>query len=195
LRCIGITSASPGEGKTTLAANLATQFAISGVRTLLIDADVRNATLSRHLAPSAEQGILELLNDKDELARSVVPVESMGVDVLPVALETNRARAGDLLASEKMGALLARLSQTYALIIVDLPPLRLVAESVAISAFVDGVIVVAEWEVTPLAMLAEVYHSLRKAQADVIGVVINKVNVRATERYVNRWQQYLSRPS
>ena len=193
LRCIGITSAFPGEGKTTIAANLAAQFAVSGVRTLLIDADVRNATISRHLAPGAEQGILEAINDEANLAHSVVAIESMGIDLLPVAIKTELAEAGDLLASEKMSALLNRLGETYAMIIVDLPPLRVVAESVAVSAFVDGVIVVAEWEVTPLHMLADVYHSLRKAQANVIGAVINKVNVRATEGYMNRSQQYLYR--
>ena len=92
-----------------------------------------------------------------------------------------------------MSALLNRLGETYAMIIVDLPPLRVVAESVAVSAFVDGVIVVAEWEVTPLPVLADVYHSLRKAQANVIGAVITKVNVRAIEGNVNRSQRYVYR--
>jgi polysaccharide biosynthesis transport protein len=186
LKCIGITSASPGEGKTTIAANLAAQFAVSGVRTLLVDADLRHATISRQLAPCAKEGILEAINDESKLPHSVVPVDSMGIDLLPVAIKTDTAGAGDLLASERMSALLNRLSETYALIIVDLPPLRVVAESLAVSALVDGVIVVAEWEVTPLHVLAEVYHSLRKAQADVIGAVITKVNINAIEGYANR---------
>ena len=193
MRCIGITSAFPGEGKTTIAANLATQFAISGVRTLLIDGDVRNATLSRHLAPGAEQGILEAINDEANLAHSVVALENMGIDLLPVSVKTELAEPGDPLGSEKMSALLHRLGETYAMIIVDLPPLRLVAESVAISALVDGVIVAAEWEVTPLPVLADEYHSLRKAQANVIGAVITKVNVRAIEGYQNQYYNLLRR--
>jgi capsular exopolysaccharide synthesis family protein len=181
LRCIGITSALAGEGKSTIAANLAAQFAASGVRTLLIDADVRNATLSYHLAPSAEQGILEAIKAEVGLERFVVAVESMGFDLLPVAIKTELAEDGDLLVSEKMSALLNRLGETYGMIIVDLPPLRLVAESITVSALVDGVIVVAEWEVTPLPVLADEYHSLRKAQANVLGAVITKVNVSAIE--------------
>jgi polysaccharide biosynthesis transport protein len=94
-----------------------------------------------------------------------------------------------------MCGLLGRLGEIYGMIIVDLPPLRVVAESIAVSAFVDAVIVVVEWEVTPLHTLAEMYHSLRKAQATVIGAVINKVNVRRTEGYANRSQQYLYRVS
>ena len=185
LQCIGITSASPGEGKTTIAANLAAQFAVSGVRTLLVDADVRHATISRQLAPCAKQGILEAIKDESTLPHSVVPVHSMGIDLLPVAIKTDTAEAGDLLASERMSALLNRLRETYAIIIVDLPPLRVVAKSLAVSALVDGVIVIAEWEVTPFHALAEVYHSLRKAQADVIGAVITKVNINAIEGYAN----------
>lgn len=181
LRCVGITSALAGEGKSTIAANLAAQFAVSGVRTLLIDADVRNATLSCHLAPGAEQGILEAIKAEVGLEQVVVAVESMGFDLLPVAMKVELAETGDLLATEKMSALLNRLGETYGMIIVDLPPLRLVAESVTVSAFVDGVIVVAEWEVTPLPVLVEEYHSLRKAQANVLGAVITKVNVSAIE--------------
>ncbi len=186
LHCIGITSASPGEGKTTIAANLAAQFAVSGIRTLLVDADIRHATISRQLAPCAKQGILEAINDETTLPYSVVPVDNMGIDLLPVATKTETAQVGDLLASERMSAVLNRLSETYALIIVDLPPLRVVAESLAVGALVDGVIVVAEWEVTPLHALAEVHHSLRKVQANVIGAVITKVNINAIEGYASR---------
>ena len=123
LRCIGITSASPGEGKTTIAVNLAIQFGVSGVRTLLIDADLHKASLSRHLASGAEQGILEAMNKGANVAHSIVAIESMGIDLLPVAVRTDHPDAETLLASEKMGSLLKDLSELYAVIIVDLPPL------------------------------------------------------------------------
>ena len=85
LRCLAISSAMPGEGKTTIAANLATLFAASGVRTLLVDGDVRRATLSRVLAPQAELGLVEAMHGTAALADCVVRVEDLGFDLLPIS--------------------------------------------------------------------------------------------------------------
>ena len=67
IHCIAITSALPNEGKTTIAANLATLFALSGMRTLLVDGDIRNASLSRAMAPAAKLGLLEAISGAAEM--------------------------------------------------------------------------------------------------------------------------------
>jgi capsular exopolysaccharide synthesis family protein len=193
LRCIGITSISAHEGKTTIAVNLAAQMAMSGVRTLLIDADARNSTLSRQFAPSARQGVLDVLRGESDLPGVVVPVKKTGVGFLPIATKTDDAGRGDLLASEEMAALLQRASETYAAVIVDLPPLRMAAEAIAISALLDGVIILAEWEKTPMYMLMDAAQSLRNAQAHVVGAAITKVAVRAAEYYTKPPGPYLYR--
>lgn len=120
-------------------------------------------------------------------------MKKTGVDFLPIATKTGDAGRGDLLASEQMAAMLQRASETYAVVIVDLPPLRMVAEAIAISALLDGVIILAEWEKTPMYMLMDAAHSLRKAQAHVIGAAITKVAVRAAENYTKPTGPYLYR--
>ena len=69
----------------------------------------------------------------------------------------------------------------------------MVAETVAVSSFLDAVAVVVEWEATPLSLLAEVVHSLRKAQATIVGAIITKVNVRANEAYTKPTVAYRGR--
>jgi capsular exopolysaccharide synthesis family protein len=188
LRCIGVISSSPREGKTTVAANLATLFAVSGARTLLVDADVGNPSLTRALAAGADKGLREVLNGTADVADCIAHVKRMGVDLLPVA--TNGVQpAPDILGSEQVAMLFKSISESYALVIVDLPPLRPVADALAISAVLDGVILIAEWE-TPLPVLAETLRSLRIAQVGVIGSVLTKVNMRAADR-LTRSSRYL----
>lgn len=176
VRCIGVTSCLPGEGKTTISSNLALAFALSKSRVLLIDADIHHSTISQIFAPKAATGLIEVLNDETRLHKAVVSGQGRGPDILPVVKALTPAPSYELLTSDKMSALLASLKQTYDYIIVDMPPIRPIVDGLAISSLLDGVILVAEWSQTPLDLLEEVAGGLHTAQAEVLGVILTKVD-------------------
>lgn len=193
LRSIGVTSALPREGKTTISGNLAAAFAAMEGRTLLIDADVRSASLSRTLAPGASIGLLQVIGDATPLDDAVIDIKPMGIHFLPVATATDAAAPRDLLSSSEFGRLLEIAVASYDTIIVDLPPLHPVADAIAISAALDGVVIVAEWEKTEMPMIADAVHSLRSFRANVAGVVITKVGLRAADPVPTRSYDYMQR--
>jgi capsular exopolysaccharide synthesis family protein len=187
IRCVGVTSAMPGEGKSTVTANLAALYSTSVGRTLIIDADIHHSTISRHFAPTAQRGLLEVVTGAAEYDRAIKIGSSLAPDVLPIA-PTEAPVSYDLLSSENMEALLSRLRDHYDMIIVDLPPVNPIVDSVAIGALLDGVVVVAEWGKTPIDVVSDVANVLYIAQANVLGVVINKVDKSmATVRWRKHW--------
>jgi Mrp family chromosome partitioning ATPase/capsular polysaccharide biosynthesis protein len=178
-RLIGITSALPGEGKTTIAANLAAQFATKEQRTLLVDADLYRRTLSRQLAPDAEEGILEIFSKGVPPKSCIRRLEHLGIDLLPVARHVEERIDPDLLGSEPVQAFLDEISAEYTTVLFDLPPLKLLTEGFVLGTRLDGLILVAESEMTPLSSLEDVLFTLRSARVNVLGCVINKVGIRA----------------
>lgn len=171
---IGVVSLLPGEGRSTVAANLAALFAASGSPTLLIDADFRRASLSRWLAPSAREGLLEaLLADGPDAAVAVD--RSAEFDFLPLADGARLNDPAELLASPSMERLLRYLEERYATVIVDLPALRTAADARAIGRSLDGCILVGEWGRAPLEAVREAVALLRADRIRLLGAVINKV--------------------
>lgn len=178
IRSLGVMSSRPGEGKSTITGNLAELFASTGVRTLLVDADVHNSTLSRSLAPEAAGGLVEVLNGSAEVGSCTVQLNAW-LHILPATSKKPVPNSSDLLGSEKMRLLLNNLGETYDIVIVDLPALNALADGLAISSLLDSVILLAEWGETPLRLLEETAYTLRAAHASVLGVVITKVSTKA----------------
>jgi capsular exopolysaccharide synthesis family protein len=176
IHCLAITSALPNEGKTTIAANLATLFALSGVKTLLVDADLRNASLTRALAPTAELGLIEAISGKAGLKKCIVAANGSGLDLLPASDIAHAAHSDEILGSEKARSLLQELQKTYDMVIFELPPLTATLDGLAISSMLDSTLLVAEWGKTPVPVLSEAVRLLRSAHADILGVALNKVD-------------------
>ena len=176
VRCLAVTSALPGEGKTTICANLATLLAISGIRTLLVDGDLRNASLTRTLAPTAEYGLIDAIIGTAGLAECIVPANESGLDLLPAFGSAQTPYPDDILGSERAQSLLRDLQTTYDVILIELPPLAASLDGLAIGSLLDATVLVAEYGKTPMPVLSEALHLLRNAQADVLGVVLNKVD-------------------
>ncbi len=191
IRCIGIASSLPNEGKTTIAANLAALYAKAGKRTLVIDCDLRTSSLSRQLGAQSEFGIIEAIDGSVEVEKCIVQANDGALCLMPAANGEKGAYSSELFSSAKMSLLLQRLSETYEMIIVDMPPLAAVVDGVAISSILDSVVLIAEWGATPLPVLSEVTRSLRNARAEILGAVINKVDP-STINYGKPHSQYLA---
>jgi capsular exopolysaccharide synthesis family protein len=187
-RVVGITSGMPREGKSMVAGNLATLYALSSGRTLIIDADIHNSTASRYFAPGVKVGLLEVVMGVAALDKAIVPGSGFVPDILPIAVKEAAPVSYEQLASEKMQLLLKQLRERYDMIIVDLPPVNPIVDGVAIASLLDGVVIVAEWGRAPVELLAEVAGTLNTAQANVLGTVITKADPSAaTIRWRKDW--------
>jgi uncharacterized protein involved in exopolysaccharide biosynthesis/Mrp family chromosome partitioning ATPase len=177
VRTMGVTSALPGEGKSTCASNLATLYTKAGLRTLVVDADFIHSTLSTKLL-TPRTGSVDIDGGEEKVSRLVRPSTLGGFDILPSAdLEARR-----LMAPKGLQTLWADLPG-YDMIIVDLPPLSSGAEKLAISATLDGVVLVVEWGKTPLDLVLELSRSLQANKAPIIGVLLTKVRALSPRRY------------
>ena len=174
---LGVTSALPREGKTVLAGNLAALYKISGARTLLVDADLRNPAASRILAPNCKLGLINVLAGEATLSECIVFGTQPGIpDLLPVVANRPLINSSDALGSEAMLRLIRELPAEYDMVIFDLPPLKPLADALVVSALLDGVITVIEWGATPAPQVADVVHGLIAAQATVLGAILTKVD-------------------
>lgn len=175
--CIGITSANEGDGKSTVAANLAHLFALAGSRTLLIDASSADPVISRAFAPSAEFGLVQALAYPDALARLItVQPDVPNLFVLPLGTVNERVSPAEQIASDRQRLHLDDLRQDYHLIIIDLPALSTSPDARALGPLLDGLILVAAFGRTTAADLEGAVQALRGNRAEVIGAILNKVD-------------------
>src|SRR5258708_613656 len=146
VKVIGVVSSVPKEGKTTIAANLATlMIASSGARTLIIDSDVHLRLLTARLAPDAREGLIEALADPSRLPTLVCKMPRSGLDVLPCVLSARLPNAAELLGSPEMEQLLIAARKAYDYIVIEIAPIMSVADVKMIERFIDGFVFVAEW--------------------------------------------------
>lgn len=185
-RVIGVVSALPSEGKSTVAANLAVLLASSGKRTLLIDADLRNPSLSHLLQPAPKSGLVEaVLGDASWLDCIKVDQETK-LAVLPIVPGTatrSLVHTNELIASPGMHALLENARQSFDYVVVDLAPMGPVVDAKAFSPLADGFVYVVEWGKTPTKLVADVLDAEPLISNKVIGVVLNKTDMQALGRY------------
>lgn len=177
-RTLGIVSALPDEGKSTVAKNLASLLAHQGARTILIDTDLRNPGLSRRVAPKAEAGLLQAVLDGTPLRELVLREEDSKLAVLPVVLQRRLPHVAEFLASAGMRSVLKQAEQDFDWIILDLPPLGPVVDARAIASEVDGFVFVVEWGRTSRRLVRATLQSDRQIRDKCLGVVLNKVDMK-----------------
>ena len=188
IRSIAITSSVPGEGKTTVAANLALLFATSGVRTLLVDSDLHHASLSRLLARDAKRGLVDAISGKTPVDKAIVHLNH-GLDLLPVGQVEAGSQSDAILGSDKAQKLVADLKERYEFVIFEIPPLTASLDGLTIGSMLDCTLLLAEWGKTSVPLLSEAIHILRNADVEILGVAINKTDV-STIQYGEGWSDY-----
>jgi succinoglycan biosynthesis transport protein ExoP len=180
-RSLLVTSAAPGEGKTTTAANLAAAHAEQGKRTLLIDGDLRRPSVHRNFNLPSVAGLSNVLLQEFAWKEAVIAVESIpGLDVLPAGPPSRKASD---LVGRGLAELLEEASSEYDLVILDAPPLLGFAEPLQMAAAVDGVIVVARAGGTSRKAVASVLATLSRLRAKVLGIVLNEVHKELSDSY------------
>ena len=174
-KIIGITSSLKGEGKSITAINLAYTIAEAGKKVLLMECDMRLPTVSKRLNLKSSKGLSNLLvgmNAADEVVQEGVLSETM--DVIPAGdIPPN---ASELLASKRMEYTLEYLSKYYDYILLDLPPVTVVADALVASKLVSGMVVVVRQDYVGRAALSETMRQLKYVNAKVLGFVFNSVD-------------------
>ena len=183
-----ITSAMDSEGKTTVAINLCLLLAHSGKRVLLIESDMRKPTVHRkmNLKGMRKKGLSAVLAGAGEASDCIVPLQGAGFDFLPSGAIP--ANPSELLDSDRMSSVLTQLEGSYDYIIMDAPPVHLVADATILAKVTDGVIfVILQGRVNSDLIIAS-KDSLTGVGARIIGCVLNGIRFKeAGSRYKYRY--------
>lgn len=167
-----VTSAAPGEGKSTMAANIAAVFAAQGKKVLLIDADLRNPSLHFFFNCSNREGLTTLLSeDPDSTDGLIHRTYQRNLFFLPTG--TLPPNPSELLSSSKMDDWMVLLEAEFDLVIYDLPPIVTVTDAQIMAGKTDGTIFVVRNNVTDRKTMMKAKQLLELAQANVIGVLFN----------------------
>jgi capsular exopolysaccharide synthesis family protein len=183
-RSVALTSSTRGEGKTFTACNLAIARASNGVRTLLVDADLRGKGASRFLGlPESLPGLTEIMADGahpgQQLQKYTVGAGST-LHVLPAGAGSSRST--QLLESARLGTLLDKLGHLFDLVVVDTPPLNVVADAAPIISNVDGVVLVVREGLTDQQALELTLDRLARIGKPIAGIVLNDTELPSSYR-------------
>jgi len=184
-----VTSAQVGEGKTSTASNLAMSFAQRGGPVLIIDADLRRPSIARTMGVPNEKGLSSFLTGAHSLEDVLIQYERVpNLWILPAG--PRPPDPAELLSSHMMEATLKDLLKRFTQIVIDSPPLLLVTDAVVLSAMVDGVILVVASGSTARGALTRAHRILENAGSRVLGMVLNKVDMRFDTYYGSYYGPY-----
>ena len=191
-RVIVVTSALPGDGKTTTAVNLAVTLAHQGQRVILIDAETRRGTVHDVFGIAPSPGFFDLMYGQASPGECIrrVAMESGGtIDVLPLGSAPS-VNPADLLVAQRLQPLFERLRAQYDYVLLDTPPLNLFTDSALIGAQADALLLVARADKTDREELRFAVAQLRNVQVNLAGAVLNDVEFRRGSRYRSGYGYY-----
>ncbi len=187
IKTLTVVSFNPGEGRTTVAINLAIYMARMGIKVLLIDADLRKPPEHKHLGGNI-QGLTTILAGKMnfEPLDSITNIENLSyIPGGPI-----NVNSPDLLMSGKFTDLLRRCSTTYDFIILDTPAYSSSIDSMVVATQTDAVFIAAVMRMTKMEELTRIKTELQKNQVKIIGVVLNKLGDREYKKYFEAYKYH-----
>jgi polysaccharide biosynthesis transport protein len=175
-KVVGFTSSMPEEGKSTTSMAVALLAAQANARVILIDCDLRNPSLSRHVAPRASIGLLEVLSGNAAWDDAICRDPATDLAFMPVVVKSPLANSSEILASDDMKKLFERLRDRFDYIIVDLPPLVPIVDVRFAPSFLDAYVLMIEWGATGIETVERAVRSAKAVSDKIIGVALNKVD-------------------
>jgi succinoglycan biosynthesis transport protein ExoP len=179
-KSILITSSTANEGKTITAVNIATTFAKTGGRTILVDTDFRRARCHMIMDTDSEPGLSEILVRQSQLEDAVLVTEVPDLCFLPAGVLP--PNPSELLASSEMRELIRRLVETYDYVVLDSAPVLPVSDSVALATMVEAALVVVDGD-TSRRLVRETCLRLDHAGVRILGVLLNHVDVESNSHF------------
>lgn len=181
LKTVAITSALPGEGKTTTTLGLGRVSAMAQSRVVAVDCDLRRRLLSAVAAPDCTSGLVQVLSGDVSLDDALVGDADTTLDILPLVETSFTPR--DLFESEAFAQLLEELKKRYDLVLLDTAPILAVTDTRTIARMADGVVYAALWGKSSTGVARTALHALQSVRANILGVVLNNVDMDAQRHY------------
>jgi succinoglycan biosynthesis transport protein ExoP len=179
----GVTSSLPNEGKSTISFSVASAMAQSRIRTLLVDGDIRNPSLTKRLTPDAKAGLINMVLDDASLDECIWTDTATDLHFLPCVLPHRFSNSGDILSSSMMENVFSKLRQNYDRVVLDLSPLAPVVDVRATTKLVDNYILVIAWADTSAEVVDRALAEAEIVRQRLLGAVLNKVDVATMHRY------------
>jgi capsular exopolysaccharide synthesis family protein len=177
-KVVAITSAMPGEGKTTLSLGLARVAAMGGQKTIIVDCDIRIRAINTLLGINPQGGLQDVLAGKRGWREVVGRDEPSGAHVLPASGLTSK----DIFGTGALEELIRELAAEYDLVVLDCPPVFAVADARVIGSLADSVVIAARSGKTPARAIRAAIEQMELAGANVLGVALNLVDIRRGRR-------------
>ncbi len=183
VKTVVVSSSIDGEGKTTLAVNLARSLATLGMRTILVDGDLRNPEMSRSLCPQVSMGAIDVAAGRARFEQALLFDRATGLAVLPSP--PRQATAGDVefVFSTGMSTILDQLRQHFDYVIVDSPPIIPLVDARALAEIADRIILTIRWDSTPQDVVAQALEALAPTYDRLLGTVLTRVDMHRLRFY------------
>jgi succinoglycan biosynthesis transport protein ExoP len=181
-RTLLVTSAQSSEGKTTSSINLAASLASAGGRVVIIDADLRRPSVHKHFGlTSNSPGLVEVITGMAKVEDVAIRDVVKRVTLIPSG--TIPPNPAELLGSLEMAGLIDELAQSFDYVIIDSPPILPVTDSVILSRYVDGVVLVVRGASTPRKVIKDAKDRLKVVGARFLGAILNDVDITSGDYY------------
>lgn len=185
-KIFAVSSSNPGDGKSTTSANIAIAMAQSGSKVLLIDADMRKSVQHKIFGIKNKKGLSSAISKMSSLEDCIQKNVMENLDVMTAGpIPPNPS---ELLASEQMTAILNELSEKYAVIIIDTPPVNVVTDAMELAKNISGIIMVVRYAVTTDEDLAAAYKKIEFAQMNLLGFIVNSIKHKHHGGYYSKYK-------
>lgn len=181
VKSIVLTSSVPNEGKSTVAYSLAQAIASSGKRTLIVECDMRRRSLADMVGARARHGIYAVLSGQVELDEALVATSHRNLFFLDS--EPHIPNPADILSSQRFRKLVAQMESDFDYVVIDTPPVGTFVDAAIIATLADATALVVRERFVKRAELQNAYDQLKKADANVIGVIMNMCEAESSEYY------------
>lgn len=178
---VAVTSALPGEGKTTTSVCLGRTAALQGARVIIVDCDLRRRTVNHLLRSEPAAGLLEVLSGEVPLTQAISIDEASGVHVLPLAKSAFTPK--EVFGTVAMDRLLAELRTRYDLVVLDTAPVLPVADTRVLAPKADAVVFLARWRKTPQHAIEAAFRLIGSTGAHLGGVALTQMDMKQQTKY------------